>query len=125
MADHGLICFISRAGNVWDKAAMESFFSSLEIQGGRRINRTRDETMAGVFDCIERFYNANHKHSTIGCRSPRKFEMEAGLALQGVIVTGSSPATTANVLRCADCPMLRAIDVEVASQTYFDWWSPK
>ena len=30
MADHGVICSISRWGNVWDKAAMESFFSSLK-----------------------------------------------------------------------------------------------
>src|SRR5678816_2836734 len=32
MADHGVICSMSRSGNVWDNAAMESFFSSLKIE---------------------------------------------------------------------------------------------
>jgi putative transposase len=32
MADHGVICSMSRSGNVWDNAAMESFFSSLKSE---------------------------------------------------------------------------------------------
>ena len=80
MADHGVICSMSRSGNVWDNAAMESFFSSLKTERtARKTYRTRDEAKADVFDYIERFYNAKRRHSTIGYRSPMEFEMQAGL----------------------------------------------
>ena len=50
---------ISRSGNVWDNAAMESFFSSLKTERTMgKTYRTRDEAKADVFDYIERFYNA-------------------------------------------------------------------
>jgi putative transposase len=56
MADHGVVCSMSRSGNVWDNAAMESFFSSLKTERtGRKTYRTRDEARADVFDYIERF----------------------------------------------------------------------
>ena len=43
MADHGVVCSMSRSGNVWDNAVMESFFSSLKIERvGRKTYRTRD-----------------------------------------------------------------------------------
>jgi hypothetical protein len=49
---------MSRSGNVWDNAAMESFFSSLKTERIRRKTyRTRDEARADVFDYIERFYS--------------------------------------------------------------------
>src|ERR1700683_3110443 len=58
MADHGVLCSMSRSGNVWDNAAMESFFSSLKTERtARRMYRTRDDAKADVFDYIERFYN--------------------------------------------------------------------
>ena len=67
MADHGVVCSMSRSGNVWDNAAMESFFSSLKTERiGRKTYRTRDEARADVFDYIERFYNPKRRHSTIG-----------------------------------------------------------
>jgi putative transposase len=54
MADHGVICSMSRSGNVWDNAAMESFFSSLKTERTvRKTYRTRDEAKADVFDYIE------------------------------------------------------------------------
>jgi putative transposase len=81
LADHGVICSMSRAGNVWDNAAMESFFSSLKTERTvRRIYRTREEAKADVFDYIERFYNAKRRHSTIGYMSPMEFERQTGLA---------------------------------------------
>ena len=81
MADHGIICSMSRSGNVWDNAAMESFFSSLKTERtARKTYRTRDQAKADVFDYIERFYNAKRRHSTIGYRSPMEFEMQVGLA---------------------------------------------
>jgi putative transposase len=81
MADHGITCSMSRSGNVWDNAAMESFFSSLKTERtARKIYRTRDEAKADVFDYIKRFYNPKRRHSTIGYRSPVAFERTAGLA---------------------------------------------
>ena len=81
MADHGVICSMSRSGNVWDNAAMESFFSSLKTERtARKIYRSRDEAKADVFDYIERFYNPKRRHSTIGYMSPMEFERQAGLA---------------------------------------------
>jgi putative transposase len=67
--------------NVWDNAAMESFFSSLKTERtARKIYRSRDEAKADVFDYIERFYNPKCRHSTIGYMSPMEFERHAGLA---------------------------------------------
>jgi putative transposase len=54
-----------------DKAAMESFVSSLKTERTeRKTYRTRNEARADVFDYIERFYNATRRHSTIGYLSP-------------------------------------------------------
>jgi putative transposase len=81
MADHGVTCSMSRAGNCWDNAAMESFFSSLKTERtARKTYRTRDQAKADVFDYIERFYNPKRRHSTLGYISPMEFEMKAGLA---------------------------------------------
>ena len=81
MLDHGVVCSMSRSGNVWDNAAMESFFSSLKTERtARKTYRTRDQAKADVFDYIECFYNPKRRHSTIGYLSPVEFEMKAGLA---------------------------------------------
>ena len=56
MVDHGVACSMSRSGNVWDNAAMESFFSSLKTERiDRKVYRSRDEARADVFDYIEQF----------------------------------------------------------------------
>src|SRR5689334_13770161 len=91
MIDHGVTCSMSRSGNVWDNAAMESFFSSLKTERtARKVYRSRDEAKADVFDFLERFSNTKRRHSTIGYVSPMEFEMQAGFAYPGVIRTGSS-----------------------------------
>ena len=78
MTDHGVTCSMSRAGNVWDNAAMESFFSSLKTEKtARKTYRTREEAKADVFDYIERFYNPKRRHSTLGYLSPMEFEKQA------------------------------------------------
>jgi putative transposase len=81
LADNGVDCSMSRSGNVWDNAAMESFFSSVKIERiGRRIYPTRDAARADLFDYIERFYNPTRRHSTNGYLSPLEFEERALLA---------------------------------------------
>jgi putative transposase len=93
MADNGVSCSMSRSGNVWDNAAMESFFSSLKTERtARKTYRTRDQARADVFDYIERFYNAARRHSTLGYLSPVEFERQAALAQLRVHQTGSRPS---------------------------------
>ena len=81
MADNGVTCSMSRSGNVWDNAAMESFFSSLKTERiGKKVYRTRAQAKADVFDYVECFYNPTRRHSTLGYLSPIDFEREAGVA---------------------------------------------
>jgi len=81
MSDNGITCSMSRSGNVWDNAAMESFFSSMKTERtARKVYRTRDAARADVFDYIERFYNVVRRHSTLGYISPVEFEQKARLA---------------------------------------------
>jgi putative transposase len=71
----GIQCSMSRAGEVWDNSAMESFFSSMKTERiARKVYRTRDDVKADVFDYIERFYNPTRRHSTLGYVSPIEFE---------------------------------------------------
>lgn len=81
LADQGVTCSMSRAGNVWDNAAVESFFSSMKTERvNRKTYRTRDEARVDVFDYIERFYNPRRRHSTLGYESPMAFEAKARIA---------------------------------------------
>jgi putative transposase len=81
LADHGVTCSMSRAGNVWDNAAMERVCSSLKTERTvSKTYRTRDQAKADVFDYIERFYNPRRLHSTLGYLSPMEFERQAELA---------------------------------------------
>ena len=78
LMSNGVTCSMSRSGNCWDNAAMESFFSSLKTERvARKTYRTRDQARADVFDYIERFYNPTRRHSTLGYLSPMDFEKKA------------------------------------------------
>jgi len=78
MANHGITCSMSRSGNVWENAAMESFFPSMKTERtARRVYRTRDQARADVFDYIERFYNPRRRHSTLDYLSPIAYEKQA------------------------------------------------
>ena len=93
MADNGVTRSMSRSGNVWDNAAMESFFSSLKTERiARKVYRTRNHAKAEVFDYIERFYNPTRRHSTLVYLSPTDFECRAasGSSLTSCPRTGSS-----------------------------------
>lgn len=75
LTDNGIQCSMSRSGNCWDNAAMESFFSSLKTERlSRKHYRTKNEARADAFDYIERFYNPKRRHSTLGYLSPTTFE---------------------------------------------------
>ncbi len=75
LKDQGITCSMSRRGDCWDNAAMESFFSTMKTERtARKIYRTRDNARTDVFDYIERFYNQRRKHSTLKMVSPVQFE---------------------------------------------------
>jgi putative transposase len=75
LKEQGITCSMSRAGEVWDNSAMESFFSSLKTERtARKVYRTREHARADVFDYIERFFNSTRRHSTVGYVSPLQFE---------------------------------------------------
>jgi putative transposase len=78
LTEQGIICSMSRQGDVWDNSAMESFFSSLKIERvHRRVYATRNHARADVFDYVERFYNPRRRHSTLGYVSPVEYENAA------------------------------------------------
>lgn len=72
---NGLISSMSRVGNCYDNAAMESFWATLkkELVHHERY-ATRDEAKASIFRYIETFYNRTRLHSTLGYMSPEAFE---------------------------------------------------
>jgi transposase InsO family protein len=75
LKDFGMQASMSRKGNCWDNAPMESFFGTLkkELVYHRRY-RTRDEARSDIFDYIEVFYNRERIHSGLGYLSPVKYE---------------------------------------------------
>ena len=72
---YGITPSMSRKGNCYDNAYMESFFSTLkrELVHGERY-RTRDEARLSIFEYVEVFYNRKRKHSALGYRSPEQHE---------------------------------------------------
>jgi putative transposase len=75
--DHGLERNMSRRGNCYDNAAMESFFSSLKKERVRpRPYRTRAEAQPDIFDYIEAFYNRKRRHKYLNHVSPVEFERQ-------------------------------------------------
>lgn len=76
LASFGLKASMSRRGNCWDNAVVESFFSSLktELFAGRRWPATRQEAHRELFEYIEIFYNRQRRHSALGYLSPSQFE---------------------------------------------------
>jgi putative transposase len=77
MQDNGVTCSMSRSGNCWDNAAMESFFSSQDRTGPQEGLSVTRSARADVFDYIERFYN-HRRHSTLGYLSPIDFGARLG-----------------------------------------------
>jgi transposase InsO family protein len=77
LAQRGIVCSMSRRGNCWDNAVMESFFSTVKSELSERFDSHGEAKMA-LFDYIEVFYNQRRRHSTLGQISPAAFERRAG-----------------------------------------------
>jgi transposase InsO family protein len=77
LADHGLVASMSRKGNCYDNAYIESFWSSLKYETVyQRKFATRAEARTAIFDYIESFYNRTRLHSSLGYISPITFESQ-------------------------------------------------
>jgi putative transposase len=73
---HGITCSMSRRGDCYDNAVMESFFSTVKSELSERFGSYGDAKME-LFDYIEVFYNQRRRHSTLGQISPATFERRA------------------------------------------------
>lgn len=77
LASYGMRSSMSRKGNCWDNAVMESFFATLkkELIHQRRF-RSRAEARSAIFEYIEVFYNRERLHSSLGYVSPADYERQ-------------------------------------------------
>jgi putative transposase len=73
---HGVTCSMSRAGNCYDNAPTESFFRTLKVELALPVTLTRRTTVRLLGEYIERFYNRERLHSSLGYRSPVTFEAD-------------------------------------------------
>ncbi len=75
---HGMVCSMSRKGEVYDNAVMESFYATLKRELVHEARyATRDEARKAIFEWIEVFYNRQRLHSSLGYRSPADYEAAA------------------------------------------------
>ena len=76
LGDNGLVCSMSKKGDCYDNAAMESWNHSLKVEAihGERFV-TRQAAKDQVFEYIEVYYNRNRLHSRLGYLSPEAFEL--------------------------------------------------
>jgi transposase InsO family protein len=74
----GMTCSMSRSGDCWDNAMVESFFSTLktELVGGE-VFASREIARSVVFEWIETFYNRRRRHSALGYMAPEEYELKA------------------------------------------------
>lgn len=75
----GITCSMSRRGNCYDKALMESSFSTLKSALDERFD-SHGEAKMKLVDYIEVFYNQRRRHSTLGRSSPAEFARRAHAA---------------------------------------------
>src|SRR5262249_12481238 len=75
----GMRCSMSRKGDCWDNAVVESFFSTLKTEclAGLTFS-TVEAARREVFDYIVTFYNSTRRHSSVGYQSPMEFERAVG-----------------------------------------------
>jgi putative transposase len=78
---HGMLCSMSRKGDCWDNAPMESFFGSLKTElEDDGVYDTRQAARNALFSFIEGFYNRERLHSAIGYQTPVQMERLAAAA---------------------------------------------
>ena len=75
LVDNGIVCSMSRKGDCWDNACMESFFVSFKMEWIRDKKYVSfEEAKKDVFRYVEIFYNRRRRHASLGYVSPVKYE---------------------------------------------------
>jgi len=75
LKEQGIVCSMSRRGDCWDNAPVESFFATLKKEEVHRENYvTHQQAKASLFYYIEVFYNRKRRHSALGYISPHDYE---------------------------------------------------
>ena len=75
---HGILQSMSRKGDCWDNAPMESFFKTLKVEEVyQRRYATREQARQSIFEYSEIFYNRQRLHSALGYQAPETFEAQA------------------------------------------------
>jgi putative transposase len=75
LAQHGIVCSMSRKGNCWDNAVVESFFSTLDFEcASGQPFATRSKARRAIADYLLGYYNPTRLHSYLDYRSPMEFE---------------------------------------------------
>lgn len=77
LATHHCQISMSRVGNCFDNAAMESFFSTLKTECADQPFETRAQARTTIFEYIEAWYNRQRLHSSLGYLSPAEFERKS------------------------------------------------
>ena len=73
--DNDIVCSMSRKGNCWDNACVESFFGSLKSEWVKgKIYESFEEGKNDIFNYIEMFYNRKRRHASLGYVSPVVYE---------------------------------------------------
>jgi putative transposase len=77
LAEHGMLCSMSRKGDCWDNAVMESFYRTLKNElVHQRDYATREQARREIFEYVEMFYNRQRIHSYLGYMSPVDYEAQ-------------------------------------------------
>jgi len=76
LAANGLTASMSRKGECWDNAVVESFFGTMKTELGDPVWESRDAARAAIFEYIEVWYNRKRRHSTLGYVSPKQYESQ-------------------------------------------------
>ena len=75
LAEHGIVCSMSRRGDCWDNAVAESFFATVKVELVHGATwATRATARTELVEYLELFYNGQRRHSALGYLSPRAFE---------------------------------------------------
>lgn len=75
LAKHGVVCSMSRKGNCWDNACVESFFSTLKRElPNDHVFEDAADVERYVFAYVDAYYNTKRPHSALGYRTPNEYE---------------------------------------------------
>jgi putative transposase len=78
LRSNGITCSMTRKGDCWGNAVMESFFSTLKTERTKKVRyRSEAQARADIADYIEGWYNTKRLHSALGYISPLNFEKRA------------------------------------------------